>query len=103
MSNGLSGCTQYIYNAEFNRLERIRQAKKEAYDNYVKSYIETIMKKRCTCAACKTENSMSLVNVVKIHQGIEETWMCSHCGRTAKRTVSNAEFTQWFNEDSKKA
>jgi len=103
MSNGLSECTQYIFNAEADRLERIRQARNEAYRNYVKSYIESIMKKRCTCSACKTESSMSLVNIVKISQGIEETWTCSHCERVAKRTVTNADFTQWFNEDRQKA
>lgn len=103
MSDGLSGCTQYIFNAESNRIERIREAKKEAYNNYVRSYIEAVIKKRCTCSACKTENSMSLINVVKIPQGIEETWMCSHCGRKAKRVITDAKFSQWFNEDRQKA
>ena len=99
MSNGLSGCTQYIHNAKSDKIEQARQSKKEAFDKYVKSYIDCIAKKACTCSACKTENAIRLVNVVRTSSGVEETWQCAHCGRIAERFVSNAEFSQWLNED----
>ena len=102
MSNGLSGCTQYIHNAEFDRLERIRQAKKEAFDKYIQSYVDCISKKTCTCSACKAENSIKLGKVVRTSKGVEETWECGHCGRIVPRFVSNAEFSKWLNEDRQK-
>ena len=101
MSNGLSGCSQFIYNAEFDRLEWIRQAKKEAFRNYIMSYVKCIAKKTCKCSACKTE-AMKLVKVVITSQGVEETWKCANCERIAERFVSNAEFSQWLNEDRQK-
>ena len=99
MSKGLSGCTQYPLHAKYERLERIRQSKKEAFDKYIQSYVDCISKKACTCSACRAENSIKLVKVVRTPEGAEETWKCGHCGRAVKRFVSNAEFSKWLNED----
>lgn len=99
MSNGLSGVTQYPLHAELDRRERIRQSKKVAFDNYINSYIDCISKKACTCSACHTENSIKLVKVVRTSKGVEETWKCANCERVVDRFVSNAEFSQWLNED----
>ena len=99
MSTGLSGCTQYIFNAQSDKIEQARQSKKEAFDAYIKSYVDCISKKTCTCSACKTESSIKLEKVVMTSQGVEETWKCVQCGRIAERFVSNEEFSQWLNED----
>lgn len=102
MSNGLSGCTQFIHNAKSDKIEQAIQSKKEAFDAYVKSYVECIAKKSCTCAACKAENSIKLVKVVRTPSGVKETWQCAQCGRIVKRFVSNADFSLWLNEDRQK-
>lgn len=99
MSNGLSGLTQYIHSAAAGKAEQARQAKKEAFNKYIISYVECISKKACTCSACKTENAIKLVEVARTSEGVTETWKCGHCGRTVKRFVSNAEFGKWLNED----
>jgi len=101
MSNGLSGCIQYPLHAKYDRLERIRQAKKEAFDNYINSYINCVSQKTCKCSVCKTEN-IHFIKVVRTSKGVEETWQCAQCGRIVERFVSNGEFSQWLNEDRRK-
>lgn len=102
MSNGLSGCTQFIHNAKSDKIEQARQSKKEAFDAYIKSYVECISKKACTCSACKTENAIKLVKVVRTSKGVNETWKCASCGRIVSRFVSNGDFCKWLNEDRKR-
>jgi transposase-like protein len=102
MSNGLSGCTQYMFNAQSDRIERTRQAKKEAFEKYIISYVECISKKACTCSVCKTENAIKLVKAVRTSTGVEETWKCASCGRIVNRSISNEDFSQWLNEDRQK-
>lgn len=103
MSNGLSGMTQFISNDEQDRKDRIRAAKKLAFDNYVNSYIETTSKKSCTCSACRAENAIHPVEVVRTSQGVSEIWECEKCGRTVPRMTSNTEFSFMLNEDRQKA
>jgi hypothetical protein len=101
MSNGLSGCTQYVFNAKSDRIERTRQAERLAFEHYVISYMDCITTKTCKCAACKNI-AIKLVKAVMTESGVDETWKCGHCERIVNRSVSNEEFSQWLNEDRQK-
>jgi RecJ-like exonuclease len=99
MSNGLSGNTQYINNYEQDRLDRIRENKRIAFENYVNSYMVSAQKKRCTCSACKSKNAIHTIEVVRTPQGVQEVWRCDHCDRIVTRTVSNELLVSWLDED----
>jgi len=90
---------QFIDNHEFDRMERIRQAKKAAFTNYVNSYIETTQKKRCTCSACKTENAIHPIEIIRASRGVEEVWKCDSCERVVEKVMSYKELSYRLNVD----
>ena len=102
MSNGMSGETQYIYNYHQDRLDRITENKRAAFNNYVNSYIKNTQEKRCTCSVCKAENSIHPVQIIRTSQGVSEMWKCDNCGREVPRGISNAELSYRLNVDRQK-
>lgn len=99
MSNGLSEMTQFIFNYEQDRKDNIRERKAAILENYVNSYIKITSQKKCTCSACKVENAIHPVQIVRTSKGVSELWKCDNCGRTVPRTVSNVDFSYMINED----
>lgn len=116
MSHGLSGLTQYIYNYEQERLERIQQAKKEAFINYVIGFGKRALKIQITCPECgnktmiatesytnKTGKDVLFQNIPATKENLKTAvcisrWKCSNCRHEKQTMVTFEELREDFNK-----
>jgi len=115
MSNGLSGCTQYIWAAEDERRERHQNAAREAFIKYVIGFGKHASEIKRTCPVCKEsslrsvttgvneigsrflERKLLLTQSVLDDGKVTAVWKCDCCSYTEQKHVLFKDLLEDFN------